>query len=60
VNPASLSPAELAQLLSGAGGIRVTEEDIQADLDAGAPIGADGRMNLVHFAAWLLRQTEGL
>jgi len=28
-------------------------EQVQADIDAGAPVGAGGRLNLVHHAAWL-------
>jgi hypothetical protein len=29
---------------------------LQADLDAGAPANADGSINLVHYAAWLVRE----
>ena len=58
VNPLSLSIDELARLLSAAGGKRVTAEQIRADVDAGAPVGAGGRINLVHYAAWLIRQVQ--
>jgi hypothetical protein len=44
VNPLSLSIDELARMLSGAGGKRVSPEQVQADIDAGAPVGAGGRM----------------
>ena len=30
----------------------------QYQLDAGAPFGRDGRMNLVHYAAWLIREVQ--
>jgi hypothetical protein len=56
LNPASLSVEDLARLLSAAGGRPVTAEQVRADLDAGAPLGRDGRMNLVHYAAWLVRE----
>ncbi len=49
---------EMARMLSGAGGKRVTPEQVQADLDAGAPVGRDGRINLVHYAAWLAREVQ--
>ena len=58
VNPTALSVPELARLLSVAGSRRVTPEQVQADVDAGAPVGADGRINLVHYTAWLVREVQ--
>jgi hypothetical protein len=58
VNPASLSIEDMSRLLGGAGGRKITPEQVQADIDAGAPVGADGRMNLVHYAAWLVREVQ--
>jgi len=58
VNPLSLSIDEIARMLSAGGGRRVTAEQVQADLDAGAPVGRDGRVNLVHYTAWLLRRVQ--
>ncbi|GAB6166161.1 hypothetical protein JCM19992_21610 [Thermostilla marina] len=43
-------------ILSAAGSQRVTIQMLQADIDAGAPTGADGTLNLVHYAAWLVRE----
>lgn len=57
VNPASLTVAELARLLGTAGGKRVSAEQIQADIDAGAPVSAAGTINLIHYAAWLTRES---
>lgn len=59
VNPASLSVEEMARLLSAAGGRKVTPEQVQADIDAGAPVGAGGKINLIHYAAWLTRESAG-
>ena len=56
LNPQALPLPDAAQLLTKAGGIRVTVEMLQADVDAGAPTNADGTFNLVHYAAWLVRQ----
>ena len=57
-NPTSLSLEDMARLLSAGGGKKVTPEQVQADIDAGAPGGAGGRMNLVHYAAWLVREVQ--
>ena len=59
VNPAALSVEEMARLVSAAGGRKVTPEQVQADLDAGAPVGAGGKINLIHYAAWLTRESAG-
>ena len=50
VNPAALSVAQLARMLA------VPEETVRRHLAAGAPATADGRINLVHYAAWLNRE----
>jgi len=49
-NPAALTPAQLARLLG------VPEETIRRHVATGAPASADGRMNLVHYAAWLNKE----
>ncbi|MBI1374073.1 MAG: hypothetical protein GC159_15240 [Phycisphaera sp.] len=61
VNPAALSIEEVSRLLSAAGGKKITPEQVQADIDAGAPVvpgSAGGRINLVHYAAWLVREVQ--
>ena len=58
VNPLSLSVTEAARMLSAAGGRIITPAQIQADLAAGAPVGPEGRINLIHYAAWLVREVQ--
>ena len=53
LNPAALTPAEAARLLTAASGRTVGVEVVQAAIDAGAPVLADGRLNLVELMAWL-------
>ena len=36
--------------------VTVTINMLEADLAAGAPANADGSINLVHYAAWLVRE----
>ena len=40
----------------GLGGKPVTDAMLRADIDAGAPVNADGSLNLVHYAAWLVKE----
>jgi hypothetical protein len=58
INPASLSVEDMSRLLSAGGGKKISPEQVQADIDAGAPVDAGGRMNLVHYAAWLVREVQ--
>jgi hypothetical protein len=53
VNPAALTVAQAAKVLSAVGNGPVTEDMIRRHIAAGAPTTADGRINLVHYAAWL-------
>ena len=53
LNPLAMTVAQAAKILSAVGVGRVTEEMIQRHVAAGAPTAADGRINLVHYAAWL-------
>jgi hypothetical protein len=59
LNPNALSAANAARLLSKVSGEKVTEEMIRADLAAGAPANRDGSINLVHYAAWLVKEMSG-
>lgn len=60
MRPTALTVADAARLLSAAGGRPVTPEMLHADLAAGAPVNADGTINLVHYAAWLIHQAAGV
>jgi hypothetical protein len=53
LNPAALTAAEVARLLSAAGGRPIPVEVVQAAIGAGAPVLADGRLNLVELMAWM-------
>jgi len=53
----ALAVSDLAKLLSKSAGKSVTAEMIRYDIEAGAPVNADGTVNLVHYAAWLAKET---
>jgi hypothetical protein len=55
-HPASLMPAKAAELLTKAGKTAITEEMILNDIAAGAPVNADGTINLVFYASWTVRE----
>ena len=56
LNPAAMTVEDAAKLLTRAGGVRISESQIQADIEANAPTNADGTINLVQYAAWLVRE----
>ncbi len=56
LNPAALGVADAARVLSRIGGKPVTDDKLRADIDAGAPTNANGTINLVHYAAWLVKE----
>ena len=56
LNPGALSVADAARVLTRLGGKPVTEAMLRADIDAGAPTNTNGTINLVHYAAWLVKE----
>ncbi len=55
-NPNAMPLADVACLLSRVGGQPLTPALLEADLAAGAPTNADGTINLLHYAAWLVKE----
>lgn len=55
----ALTVSQIAKVLSAAGGRRITEKMVRADIDAGAPVNPDGTINLLHYTAWLVREVTG-
>ena len=59
LNPQALRLEDLARILSASGPHPVTVEMLQKDIDDGAPVNPNGTMNLVHYAAWLVKEISG-
>jgi hypothetical protein len=57
LRPTALTLADAARLLSAAGGQAIPIGMLEADIAAGAPTNPDGTLNLVHLAAWLVRES---
>jgi len=56
LNPTVLSVEQAARVLAAVGARCATVENIGRDIEAGAPVNADGTVNLVHYAAWLAKE----
>ena len=56
LNPTALTKVDLVALLTKVGGKTIALSMVEADLTAGAPVNADGTINLIYYAAWLLQE----
>jgi hypothetical protein len=50
IDPIRLTVEDAAKLLS------ISPEQIALDVEAGLPTNSDGTINLVHYAAWLIKE----
>ena len=51
----ALQPEMLVNLLRRAGSRLISAESLAADFEAGAPRNEDGTVNLIEYAAWLVK-----
>lgn len=51
----ALPPEMLVNLMKQAGSRQISAETLAADFAAGAPKNEDGTVNLIEFAAWLVK-----
>lgn len=56
LDPTAIAVEDAARLLGAAAGQHVSVEMVLADIDAGAPVNGDGSFNLIHYAAWIVRE----
>ena len=56
VNPSALTVDQAAQLLTKVMRQQIPAAQIGQDVMAGAPTNADGTINLLHYAAWLVKE----
>ena len=50
---------ELLILLEKSGSRKATNQTIQADIEAGAPLNSDGTVNIIDYTAWLVANHGG-
>ena len=58
INPMAMPVESAAKLLSALARRQISADQITADIDAGAPTNADGTINVLHYAAWLLGEMQ--
>ena len=56
LSPTALTLEDAAALLTALARHAVTADMLRMDVAAGAPLGADGTLNLVNYAAWLIME----
>ena len=56
VDPTKLPVEQAAKLLAAAYRERIDPEKIRLDIQNGAPVNADGTINLVHYSAWQAKE----
>ena len=54
-NPMALAKETLVRVLAASGSRSATLEQLEADIAAGAPVNDDGTMNILAYAAWILK-----
>ena len=55
----ALHPEMLVNILKQAGSRLISAETLAADFESGAPRNEDGTVNLIEFAAWLVKGDDG-
>jgi uncharacterized membrane protein len=53
LNPSSMTPTEIAKLLSAVSAQQVSISMIEDAIHAGVPVSASGHVNLIELIAWL-------
>ena len=56
LSPTAMPLEDAAGLLTALARHAITVDMLRMDVVAGAPLGADGTLSLVHYAAWLVKE----
>ena len=56
LRPTAVAVEDAAALLTALARHPITVDMLRRDIAAGAPLGAGGTLNLVHYAAWLVKE----
>ncbi len=51
----AIGKTDLVRALMRSGSRTMSEESLEADIAAGAPVNEDGTINMVNYAAWILK-----
>lgn len=59
INFSSLKREELIGVFTEAGGIKITEQELDNAIADGIPVNDDGTLNALHVIAWLVGERYG-
>ena len=54
----AIQQEKLLEILRKSGSREVSPGMLTADIEAGAPVNEDGTINMIEYAAWLLKETH--
>lgn len=54
----ALTKEQLVELLVKVGSSTFTRDTLESDISKRAPVNDDGTINLIHYAAWLIREND--
>ena len=54
-NPTALPKELVVRALKMAGSRTISLEQLEADIEAGAPVNEDGTINIIAYGAWILK-----
>ena len=54
----ALTKEQLVELLVKVGSSTISSDTLESDISKGAPVNDDGTINLIHYAAWLIREND--
>ena len=54
----AMPPDKLVEILKKSGSRKISANTIAADIDAGMPVGDDGTINMIEYAAWLVSEAS--
>ena len=52
----AIQQEKLLEILRKSGSREVSPEALAADIEAGAPVNEDGTINMIEYAAWLIKE----
>jgi len=55
----NLVKEELIRVFTEAGGVRITEQELDQAIEDGMPLNEDGTLNALHVIAWLVGEKYG-
>lgn len=54
-NPRALTKEEVVTVLRHSGSRTISKEALEADIESGAPVNEDGTVDIIAYAAWILK-----